>query len=213
MLTNKTRVHDGRGRPHKNTLKVRKMPGQARSEETVGVILEASARILESDGLRGFNTNAIAAKAGVSVGSLYQYFPNKDSIVLTLISSFENALHDTVVTAVQDGKGKGLKSRLRLVVRALVGAHYYRPRLNRVLEVAEERVGSEADSAAFHESLMQLLRDHQNEVAVPISRTTERIVITVLRALVDLGLASSASPRSTEQRAMRAICGYLLYAG
>jgi AcrR family transcriptional regulator len=213
MLTNETRVHDGRGRPRKYTLKARKMPGQARSEATVSVILEASARILESDGLRGFNTNAIAAKAGVSIGSLYQYFPNKDSIVLNLISSFENALHDTVVKAVQNGKGKGLKSRLRLVVRALVTAHYYRPRLNHVLETAEERLGSEADSAAFHESVLQLLRDHQNEVAVQVSRTTERIVIAILRALVDLGLASGASPRATEQRAMRAICGYLLYAG
>jgi hypothetical protein len=54
MLTIKTRVRDGRGRPRKNTLKPRKMPGQARSQETVNVILEASARILESDGLRGF---------------------------------------------------------------------------------------------------------------------------------------------------------------
>jgi AcrR family transcriptional regulator len=213
MLTNKTRVRDGRGRPRKNTLKARKAPGQTRSQETVGVILEASARILESDGLRAFNTNAIAAKAGVSIGSLYQYFPNKDSIVRALIGSFENAFHDIVVKAVQGGKGKGLKSRLRLVVRALVSAHYYRPRLNRVLETEEERLGSEADSAAFHESVLQLLRDHQNEVAVPISRTTERVVIAVLRALVDLGLASGANPRSTEQRAMRAICGYLLYAG
>src|SRR5215469_5611050 len=129
MLTNKTRVHDGRGRPRQNTLQPRKAPRQARSHETVAVILEASARILESDGLRGFNTNAIAARAGVSIGSLYQYFPNKDSIVLALISSFEETLHDTVVKAVQDGKGKGLKARLRLVVRALVSVHYYHPRL------------------------------------------------------------------------------------
>ena len=213
MLTNKTRIRDGRGRPRKNTLKARKAPGQARSQETVCVILEASARILESDGLRGFNTNAIAAKAGVSIGSLYQYFPNKDSIVLALIASFEKAFHDTVVRAVQDGKGKGLKSRLGLVVRALVSAHYQRPRLNRVLETEEERLGSGADSSAFHESMLQLLRDHQNEVAVPVSGATERVVIAILRALVDLGLASGASPRSTEHRAMRAICGYLLYAG
>jgi AcrR family transcriptional regulator len=213
MLTNKTRVRDGRGRPRKNTLKARKAPEQARSQETVGVILEASARILESAGLRGFNTNAIAGRAGVSIGSLYQYFPNKDSIVLALIGSFERTLHDTVVKAVHDGKGKGLKPRLSLVIRALVSAHYDRPRLNRVLETEEERLGSQADDSAFHANLLQLLRDHQNEVAVPVSRTTERVVIAILRALVDLGLASGASPRSTEQRAMRAICGYLLYAG
>ena len=134
MLTNKTRVRDGRGRPRKNTLNARKVPGQARSRETVSVILEASARILESVGLRGFNTNAIAARAGVSVGSLYQYFPNKDAIVRALITGFEETLHDAVLRAVQGGRGGALKPRLRLLVRALVTIHYGRPRLNRMLE-------------------------------------------------------------------------------
>ena len=48
---------------------------------------------------------------------------------------------------------------------------------------------------------------------MPVSRVTERVFMVILRAVVDLGLASGASPQSTEQRAMRAICGYLLYAG
>jgi AcrR family transcriptional regulator len=213
MLTNKTRVHDGRGRPHKTKLKPRKVPGQARSQETVSIILEASARILESDGMQGFNTNAIAAKAGVSIGSLYQYFPNKDSIVLALISSFEKTFHDTVVKAVQGGKGQGLKNRLRSVIQALVSAHYYGPRLKRVLETEEERLGSEADDSAFHANLLQLLRDHKKEMAVPVSRVTEQVLMAILRAVVDLGLASGASSQSTEQRAMHAICGYLFYAG
>jgi AcrR family transcriptional regulator len=211
MLTNKTRVRDGRGRPRKNTLKARKVPGQARSQETVSIILEASARILESDGLRGFNTNSIADRAGVSVGSLYQYFSNKDAIVLALIGSFEEALHDAVLRAVQGGRGQELKARLRLLVRALVTVHYRRPRLNRVLEAEEERLGSGADSVAFQTMVVQLFQDHKNEMAVPISAATERVVIAILR--VDLGLASGASPRSTEQRAMRAACGYLFYAG
>jgi AcrR family transcriptional regulator len=213
MLTNKTRVRYGRGRPRKNTLKARRVPGQARSQETVSIILEASARILKSDGLRGFNTNAIAERAGVGVGSLYQYFSNKDAIVLALIGSFEEALHDAVLRAVQGGRGQELKARLRLLVRALVTVHYRRPRLNRVLEAEEERLGSGADSVAFHAMVLQLFQDHENEMAVPISAATERVVIAILRAVVDLGLASGASPRSTEQRAMRPACGYLFYAG
>jgi len=48
---------------------------------------------------------------------------------------------------------------------------------------------------------------------VPVSEATEQVVVAILRSLVDLGLASAASRRSTEQRAMRAVCGYLLYAG
>jgi AcrR family transcriptional regulator len=213
MLTNKTRVRDGRGRPHKSTLKARKVPGQARSRETVSVILEASARILESDGLRGFNTNAIAARAGVSVGSLYQYFPNKDAIVLALIGSYEEVLHNAALEAVQAGRGEELKRRLRLLVRALVTVHYRRPRLNRVLEAEEERLGSGGDDVAFHAMVLQLFQDHKNETAVPVSAVMERVVIAILRAVVDLGLASGASPGSTEQRAMRAVCGYLFFTG
>jgi AcrR family transcriptional regulator len=191
----------------------RKVPTQARSVETVGVILEASARILESEGLRGFNTNAMAAKAGVSIGSLYQYFPNKDAIVLALISSFEQTLRNAVMEVVQAGRGQALKRRLKLVVRALVMVHYRRPRLNRMLEAEEERLGGAAEDSAFHGIVLQLLGEHKNEVVMPITRTTARVVMAILRAVVDLGLTSGASPGSTEQRAMRAVCGYLLYAG
>ncbi len=179
----------------------------------MSVILEASARILESDGLQGFNTNAIATRAGVSIGSLYQYFPNKDSILLALIGRFEETLHDAALNALQGERGQELEPHLRLLVRALVTAHYDRPRLNRVLEAEEERLGSGADSAAFHARVLQLLQDHKNQLAVPVSAATERTVMAILRALVDLGLASGASRRSTEQAAMRGVCGYLLYAG
>src|SRR5262245_13367385 len=106
MLTNKTRIRDGRGRPRKTTREVRKAPEQARSKATVNVILEASARILESGGLRGFNTNAVAAKAGVSIGSLYQYFPNKDAILLALLNDFESAGEKAIVEALRFGNGR-----------------------------------------------------------------------------------------------------------
>jgi AcrR family transcriptional regulator len=188
------------------------MPGQARSQETVNVILEASARILESDGLHGFNTNAIASRAGVSIGSLYQYFPNKDAIVLALIRSFEEALDSAVLKAVQIGQGEDLKPRLRRLVRAIVSVHYGRWRLNRVLEAEEERLGSPDDNAAFDAIVLQLLQEHKEEIAIPVSAATERVVMAIVRAVVDLGLASHANRRSTEQQALRALCGYLLYA-
>ncbi|MCA3366430.1 MAG: helix-turn-helix transcriptional regulator, partial [Roseomonas sp.] len=69
----------------KSTAKPRKQPIQDRSRETVGAILEAAARILEAEGLEAANTNAIAARAGVSIGSLYQYFPDKVAIFAELI--------------------------------------------------------------------------------------------------------------------------------
>lgn len=68
----------------KKQTNVRKEPQQARSVRVVEAILEASTRILEREGVAAFTTGRIAAAAGVSVGSLYQYFPNKQSILVRL---------------------------------------------------------------------------------------------------------------------------------
>ncbi|HTQ08278.1 MAG TPA: TetR/AcrR family transcriptional regulator [Polyangiaceae bacterium] len=62
----------------------RKRPRQARSTELVGAILKAAIRVLERDGAAAFTTIRVAERAGVSVGSLYQYFPNKESILFRL---------------------------------------------------------------------------------------------------------------------------------
>jgi AcrR family transcriptional regulator len=165
---------------------------------------------LEADGLHGFNTNAVAAKAGVSVGSLYQYFPNKDAILLALINSFEDATQEAILQALQSGKGWPLKTSLKLFVRALVGMHYRRPKLNRVLEAEEERLGGGADDFAFRPGLPDLLQEHKNEIATPVSRTTERVAMAILRAVVDQGLAFGASQPSVERQAMRAVSAFLL---
>lgn len=66
------------------SVKPRKKPAQARSRQMMSDILEAAARVLSQDGLSGFNTNHVAEVAGVSVGSLYQYFPNKEALLLQL---------------------------------------------------------------------------------------------------------------------------------
>lgn len=65
-------------------LSPRKRPAQRRSRDTVEAILEAAAQVLDAAGYAGLNTNAIAARAGISVGSLYQYFPNKQAICAEL---------------------------------------------------------------------------------------------------------------------------------
>ena len=64
---------------HQLSLKPRKTPSQQRAAGTVAAIIEAAAQVLETEGFEGFNTNAIARLAGVSIGSLYQYFPGKDA--------------------------------------------------------------------------------------------------------------------------------------
>ena len=65
----------------------RKIPKQKRSKATVDAILEATAQLLLTAGISGLTTNKVAEKAGVSIGSLYQYFPNKNSLIAALIEN------------------------------------------------------------------------------------------------------------------------------
>ena len=66
-------------------LRPRKQPRQSRSRETVHVILRAAAQVFSHRGYAATTTNHVAARAGVSIGSLYEYFPNKDSLLVALL--------------------------------------------------------------------------------------------------------------------------------
>jgi len=91
------------------TIDPRKRPRQARAAATFDAILEAAARILEKDGLDSVNTNAVAELAGVSIGSLYQYFPTKESILAELVRFNRNILKGKVETAIAEGTCKTLE--------------------------------------------------------------------------------------------------------
>jgi AcrR family transcriptional regulator len=71
--------------PRQSPTRPRKRPRQQRSKATVDAILGATTRILLKHGFDGLTTNAVAAAAGVSIGSLYQYFPNKEALVTALV--------------------------------------------------------------------------------------------------------------------------------
>jgi AcrR family transcriptional regulator len=113
----------------------RKAPRQERSRQTVEAILDAAARVFERHGYAAGTTNRIAERAGVSIGSLYQYYPNKDAVLVALV---ERHLDEGVATLgpvlerlVADPPP--LADGLRRVVEAMVALHRDRPALHRVL--------------------------------------------------------------------------------
>jgi AcrR family transcriptional regulator len=88
-----------------SALRPRKKPRQPRSAETVASILEAAAQVLEAAGFEGFNTNAVARRAGVSIGSLYQYFPNKKALTIALIRRETDRFRADAVEALEEATG------------------------------------------------------------------------------------------------------------
>jgi AcrR family transcriptional regulator len=195
------------------SLSPRKQPSQRRSRETVAVILEAAARIIERDGLAGFNTKAVAERAGVSIGSIYQYFPNNDALTLALIAKFEHELLETVGKAADAGRGRGLQTALNLFVRALLEAHGRRAELNRLLEAQEERLGRRLpDHRAVRELnriLRSLLVENRAELSVVVNSSVVEDLVTIARAMSDAALLRGTPPASAQQRVFRAIWGYL----
>lgn len=107
---------------------------QARSRNTVEAILEAATRILARDGWAAFNTNAIARIAGVSIGSVYEYFGNKEAILDVILdrhlASGEAQLAGLAGVAPET---LALDDVIRLMVEGFVAVHRDNPRLHRVL--------------------------------------------------------------------------------
>ena len=101
----------------------RKRPKQRRSQITVDAILEATARVLVHEGYEKASTNRIAKVAGVSIGSLYQYFPSKESLVLALIEHHcEDMLKLLVESSVKLASAP-LDQAIRTYVKAMLAAH------------------------------------------------------------------------------------------
>ncbi|HIZ37327.1 MAG TPA: TetR/AcrR family transcriptional regulator [Candidatus Ruania gallistercoris] len=112
----------------------RRTPRQERSRETVDVVLEAAAQLFERHGY-ATTTNHIAERAGVSVGSIYQYFPNKGALVTAIASRHleEAALGLGEVSAALEREGAGLRVVLETLIEAVARMHTDRPVLHRFL--------------------------------------------------------------------------------
>ena len=111
----------------------RKAPKQRRSKATVEAILEATARVLVDEGYEKASTNRIAKVAGVSIGSLYQYFPGKEALVLALVQQHCDEMIQLLVTSVESLADVPLHAAVRTYVRAMLDAHAVDPELHQVL--------------------------------------------------------------------------------
>jgi AcrR family transcriptional regulator len=111
----------------------RKRPGQARSKATVDAIFEATARIVQQHGGPGLNTNLIAEQAGVSVGTLYQYFPNKEAILIEMARRELAITPEAVLASLRPEPGGAPVDPVRAIVRVLLHAAGGRQRLRKVL--------------------------------------------------------------------------------
>ena len=111
----------------------RKNPTQARAQQTVGTILDAAAQILQTEGEAHFNTNRVAEKAGFSIGTLYQYFPNKNSIIEAIAERERIAIETSIQKALLDCWPHTIEEFLRIIIRQMINAFGRRQKLRRFI--------------------------------------------------------------------------------
>lgn len=197
-------------RRRRPALKPRKSPEQSRSAETVRTILEGAARVLEERGLDGYTTNAVAERAGVSIGSVYQYFPGKEALTAALVARETGLLIEAVRLA---PAAETLEDGLRRIVCACVAHQMARPLLALLLDREEGRLQL-ADSLGdvaqdFAAALLALLGRFDADPPAG-AETAAGDIFALMRGMIDAaGERGERDGDALERRVLRAVLGYL----
>ncbi|MBH5387898.1 TetR family transcriptional regulator [Bradyrhizobium sp. CNPSo 4019] len=138
----------------------RKNASQERSRATVDALVEATARILVKEGFEKASTNHIAEIAGVSVGSLYQYFPSKEALVAAVIERHNEEIMNVVRAAFAEVADLPIEKAVRRLVTVAIEAHHIDPNLHRVLAEQIPRSGHLAEVEAYSHEIHALVRTY-----------------------------------------------------
>ncbi|MBP5977105.1 TetR/AcrR family transcriptional regulator [Brasilonema sp. CT11] len=146
--------------PRKIRTTPRKLPQQDRSKVTVDAIMTATARILTEEGYDKASTNRIAELAGVSIGSLYQYFPNKEALVASLVADHTNEMVELIQSKLNDLFDVAPEVAIPELVKAVIAAHAVNPMLHKVLDEEVPRVGRLKQVGNAEEQIKAMLRGY-----------------------------------------------------
>lgn len=167
--------------------KPRKEAVQERSKATVDAILKATTRILVKDGYDRASTNKIALAAGVSIGSLYQYFPSKEALVAALVERHMSEMNAVIQSELGRLMGAPIAQTVESAVRLMVEAHSVDPKLHKVLVEQVPRVGTLDRVAGFEAEVTALVRHYleskREELVVSDLDLAAFVVVGIVEAL------------------------------
>jgi AcrR family transcriptional regulator len=199
--------------------KPRKFASQQRSRTTVDALLEATARILVKEGFDKASTNRIAEVAGVSVGSLYQYFPSKEALVVAVIERHQQEIMRTVRGELAEVAALPVQKAVRKLVAVAVKAHQVDPKLHRVLAEQIPRVGKleklDLVNRENYDLFRTFLESHFGELRVNDLELASFVCVTTIEALTHnavLHYPETLSDQTLDaliDEAARLVAGYL----
>ena len=167
----------------------RRQPKQKRSIAMAEAILEAAARVLAEDGAAGFTTNRVAERAGASIGSLYQFYRDKDAIAAALLRRERDAIRAAMEAAVAGAEGLEAEGAAHAISDSVIIPAMRDPRMRAALERLKADLGLADETIAFFEGLAQ--------TALPLARRAapeadEALVFEALCGVRSVIVAASA---------------------
>jgi AcrR family transcriptional regulator len=177
----------------------RKQPKQARANALVAAVLDAAVQVLRTEGAARFTTARVAERAGVSVGSLYQYFPNKAAILFRLQSDEWRRTSELLREILQDASRRPM-DRLRALVHAFLRSECEEAEVRTALGDAAPlyRDAPEADTA--REAGSHIIRDFMGEALPGADACTVSLAADLIEAtMTQVGSSFSEVPRTDEE--------------
>jgi AcrR family transcriptional regulator len=191
---------------------MRKEPRQERARATVEAILEAAARILDRQGWGRFTTNAVADAAGVSIGSLYQYFPNK----LALVEAILRRHFDDVLGALRFADEHNSRQvRIEGLISGMIAAHSIHPSLHRVLleDVPRGKISKsvhEQFEREYSNLYTKLITASKGSSANPRSEVRAHVLSSAIEGVVhDAARRGTLNSLALKQELIRLVDAYL----
>lgn len=194
---------------------LRKRPRQARSEATVSAILEATAQVLVEEGYDRASTNRVAKRAGVSIGSVYQYFPNKEALVGELVDRYSNEITQMVMGYLGGDLDVPPEQMAPRIVQAMIEAKRRDPKLARVLRDQIPRVGRmqlyESHLEAIITAAATYLTHHAERLRVEDPRTAAFVLVHAVDAATHAGVTGDGpSLEALERHVTDLLLSYLV---
>lgn len=196
-------------------ISARKQPSQARSTQLVADILQAAIRVLVRDGAHRFTAARVAETAGISVGSLYQYFPNKEAILFRLQAEEWRQTMDQLERILGDADvqpAERLKTAVAVYFRSECDEAAFRSALEEAAPLYREAPESRSHAEEGRQLMENFMRD-----ALPTASVQERVfaadMIGTVMSAVGKAISSQERPRAEVDKFAAAVgemfCAYL----
>ena len=201
--------------PTAKAKQVRRRLRQRRARETVEAVLDAVIRILKRHGVRAITTNRIAEVAGVSIGSVYQYFPNKDSIFNALHQRHIDQVDRLIQRTLVEHASSPLEDLMRGMIEAMIEAHATDPELYQLLlaEVPHHADGTKGFAERLHGAFLLAISCRAHELKK--RRNLETVAYTVVQMVEALSHGAvlrrppALSLEDAKEEAVKAVLAYL----